>query len=557
MSTALVSSIYDFGDHVSYRTNNASTLQNQKNGFGSQVERKTNLTTTVYNSVQANNNNNNNINIVNNNVSRRIVTASASVPIGITAALASHRSLPTQPSNTTVHTTAMHPKTSIGVMSNNNTQPSPVALVRGVSTGSQTCNAINNNNNTMNNGNININNKEHKKLDRSYSEPAEKSQQVLRLNSSTSVAGPMSSRYKTELCRSFAEVGTCKYGDKCQFAHGGHELRVITRHPKFKTENCKSFHSTGFCPYGPRCHFIHNSEESKKNILNNLQSNGCNGVNTANGCQPRCGNDQIITTNMTNMANLNGNTAVTNNGFPATYHSSNNNSIPLRPKALSIGSYSLCSSGEISPPSSQSGSPTSLNSFFTEDTFNSFASPTNHALGSCANNAFSFSPDFASLVQSTQIKNNGLSTFDTTPSTLCQAFPLSTSLAADMCDQQQVSPLYSSAYTTSVSTPLDHNHVNDTISGMRRTVTGTPPLAPLPQPIKAVSAPVLHPTSPESPVDSIASDVETLRLESHHSPSPIPTCSSPHDISKKGILRLPIFTRFANNSTNSSNNELE
>ena len=72
-----------------------------------------------------------------------------------------------------------------------------------------------------------------------------------------------SSRYKTELCRPFEENGICKYGDKCQFAHGLHELRQLTRHPKYKTELCRTFHTIGFCPYGPRCHFIHNAEEKR------------------------------------------------------------------------------------------------------------------------------------------------------------------------------------------------------------------------------------------------------------------------------------------------------
>uniref|UniRef100_A0A3B5M136 mRNA decay activator protein ZFP36 n=1 Tax=Xiphophorus couchianus TaxID=32473 RepID=A0A3B5M136_9TELE len=73
-----------------------------------------------------------------------------------------------------------------------------------------------------------------------------------------------SSRYKTELCRSFTENGLCKYGGKCQFAHGPEELRDLNRHPKYKTEPCRTFHTIGFCPYGIRCHFIHNSEEEKK-----------------------------------------------------------------------------------------------------------------------------------------------------------------------------------------------------------------------------------------------------------------------------------------------------
>ncbi|XP_051900335.1 mRNA decay activator protein ZFP36-like [Pristis pectinata] len=74
---------------------------------------------------------------------------------------------------------------------------------------------------------------------------------------------PPSPRYKTELCRPFQENSFCRYGDKCQFAHGLAELRALSRHPKYKTEPCRTFHSTGFCPYGSRCHFIHNPEEER------------------------------------------------------------------------------------------------------------------------------------------------------------------------------------------------------------------------------------------------------------------------------------------------------
>lgn len=66
-----------------------------------------------------------------------------------------------------------------------------------------------------------------------------------------------SNLYKTELCRSFEETGSCRYGSKCQFAHGFNELRPAPRHPKYKTEICKTFHSIGTCPYGTRCRFIH------------------------------------------------------------------------------------------------------------------------------------------------------------------------------------------------------------------------------------------------------------------------------------------------------------
>ncbi|ORZ35153.1 hypothetical protein BCR44DRAFT_1383835, partial [Catenaria anguillulae PL171] len=62
--------------------------------------------------------------------------------------------------------------------------------------------------------------------------------------------------YKTEMCRSWEETGTCRYGNKCQFAHAPNELRQVPRHPKYKTEVCRTFHEQGWCPYGRRCCFI-------------------------------------------------------------------------------------------------------------------------------------------------------------------------------------------------------------------------------------------------------------------------------------------------------------
>ncbi|XP_056466481.1 mRNA decay activator protein ZFP36-like [Gadus macrocephalus] len=81
------------------------------------------------------------------------------------------------------------------------------------------------------------------------------------LSIASNSSGSSSSRYKTELCRSFAESSVCKYGNKCQFAHGLDELRDLNRHPKYKTEPCRTFHTIGFCPYGIRCHFVHNNED--------------------------------------------------------------------------------------------------------------------------------------------------------------------------------------------------------------------------------------------------------------------------------------------------------
>ncbi|KAM6497968.1 hypothetical protein JOM56_005916 [Amanita muscaria] len=80
--------------------------------------------------------------------------------------------------------------------------------------------------------------------------------------SPTSHSGPSTNNrkvnlYKTELCRSWEEKGTCRYGAKCQFAHGEEELRKVSRHPKYKTEICRTFWVSGSCPYGKRCCFIH------------------------------------------------------------------------------------------------------------------------------------------------------------------------------------------------------------------------------------------------------------------------------------------------------------
>uniref|UniRef100_A0AAV2JHH4 mRNA decay activator protein ZFP36 n=1 Tax=Knipowitschia caucasica TaxID=637954 RepID=A0AAV2JHH4_KNICA len=107
-------------------------------------------------------------------------------------------------------------------------------------------------------------NKENRLRERSFSETGERLlNKCLTPPSPTGGAQVNSSRYKTELCRPFEENGSCKYGDKCQFAHGLHELRSLSRHPKYKTELCRTFHTIGFCPYGPRCHFIHNAEERR------------------------------------------------------------------------------------------------------------------------------------------------------------------------------------------------------------------------------------------------------------------------------------------------------
>uniref|UniRef100_A0A3Q3KMI4 mRNA decay activator protein ZFP36 n=1 Tax=Mastacembelus armatus TaxID=205130 RepID=A0A3Q3KMI4_9TELE len=75
-----------------------------------------------------------------------------------------------------------------------------------------------------------------------------------------------STRYKTELCTSYSTTGFCKYAERCQFAHGLHELHVPFRHPKYKTELCRSYHSTGYCYYGSRCLFVHSISEQRPTL---------------------------------------------------------------------------------------------------------------------------------------------------------------------------------------------------------------------------------------------------------------------------------------------------
>lgn len=60
---------------------------------------------------------------------------------------------------------------------------------------------------------------------------------------------------QTELCRTWSATGQCRYGGKCQFAHGFHELRPVQRHPKYKTEVGSAFASV--CPNFTDTHHCH------------------------------------------------------------------------------------------------------------------------------------------------------------------------------------------------------------------------------------------------------------------------------------------------------------
>ena len=72
---------------------------------------------------------------------------------------------------------------------------------------------------------------------------------------------PDNRKLKNELCKNFIRNGSCRYGMKCQFAHGIDELRKNeNQNSKYKTKKCLSFFKEGVCMYGMRCNFVHHLE---------------------------------------------------------------------------------------------------------------------------------------------------------------------------------------------------------------------------------------------------------------------------------------------------------
>ncbi|CAI7204514.1 BAD_collapsed_G0010270.mRNA.1.CDS.1 [Saccharomyces cerevisiae] len=67
--------------------------------------------------------------------------------------------------------------------------------------------------------------------------------------------------YKTELCESFTIKGYCKYGNKCQFAHGLNELKFKKKSNNYRTKPCINWSKLGYCPYGKRCCFKHGDDK--------------------------------------------------------------------------------------------------------------------------------------------------------------------------------------------------------------------------------------------------------------------------------------------------------
>jgi tristetraprolin len=68
----------------------------------------------------------------------------------------------------------------------------------------------------------------------------------------------LNNKVKSSLCKNFTQTGLCPYADKCQFAHGTHELRCNAEmNISYKTKYCNSFLNKKCCIYGFRCNFIH------------------------------------------------------------------------------------------------------------------------------------------------------------------------------------------------------------------------------------------------------------------------------------------------------------
>jgi hypothetical protein len=84
--------------------------------------------------------------------------------------------------------------------------------------------------------------------------------------------------YKTRMCKNFEQNGSCKFGEKCNFAHGKEELRrgggaastvsagrsgnsgSGSAATGFKKRLCERF-AGGSCLYGSRCTFAHGAED--------------------------------------------------------------------------------------------------------------------------------------------------------------------------------------------------------------------------------------------------------------------------------------------------------
>jgi hypothetical protein len=108
-----------------------------------------------------------------------------------------------------------------------------------------------------------------------------------------SIQGPSNPKYKTSLCKKFETGKGCPYGDRCQFAHGSQELRLIPGQElgqngiiinnqnnkvqnsilNFKIVKCKNWEKDRTCKYGAHCTFAHGDSELRNKGDNLYQMN--------------------------------------------------------------------------------------------------------------------------------------------------------------------------------------------------------------------------------------------------------------------------------------------
>ena len=87
--------------------------------------------------------------------------------------------------------------------------------------------------------------------------------------------------YKTALCEAYMKGHYCQFADRCQYAHGKHELREKPKtkpedlteeakqkllkknqqRPDYKTKMCVNIQKEGRCEFGDICNFAHSAEE--------------------------------------------------------------------------------------------------------------------------------------------------------------------------------------------------------------------------------------------------------------------------------------------------------
>jgi hypothetical protein len=64
---------------------------------------------------------------------------------------------------------------------------------------------------------------------------------------------------KTELCKNWELYQNCYFKENCSFAHGENELRLknVANNHKYKTKMCKAFAEKMWCQFGNRCQYRH------------------------------------------------------------------------------------------------------------------------------------------------------------------------------------------------------------------------------------------------------------------------------------------------------------